>query len=157
YHQTFGECDATRGRPLPTLTNFPPQSSSMFHALGNLVNRYWLWILAGWVLVAIGLHQIAPSWDQVALDGDFEYLPDASTSRRAADLLPEAFPDESAKSQTVLVFAREEGLTGDDRRFAFEVGQERLATLKVGDEGKLHGLPWAHVEDASDPTNTSER
>ncbi len=129
----------------------------MFHALGKLVNRYWFWILLGWIVVAIGLRIVAPSWDQVALDGDFEYLPDDSTSRRGAELLRKAFPDERAKSQIVLIFARKEGLTPEDHKFAFHVGHDRLATLKIGEEGKEHDLPWAHEVDPADPSSISDR
>lgn len=95
----------------------------MFELLGNWVNRYWMAILAFWVVLTIGLKLVAPSWNEVALDGDFDYLPAESTSRRGLDLLQNAFPDEHVKSQIVLVFAREESqLTGPDRQFAIDVG-----------------------------------
>lgn len=94
----------------------------MFRLLGNWVNRYWLAILLFWGVLTIVLKLVAPSWDQVALDGDFDYLPSESTSRRGIVLLQEAFPDEQAKSQIVLVFARpDKPLTKPDRQFAIDV------------------------------------
>ncbi len=97
-------------------------------------------ILVGWVVLAIGLKIVAPTWDQVALDGDFDYLPSESTSRRGLDLLQKAFPDEKAKSQIVLVFAREDTpLTKKDRQFAINVGNQ-LAELKPAAPANL---PWA--------------
>lgn len=101
----------------------------MFELLGKWVNRYWMVILAFWVVLTIGLKIIAPTWNEVALDGDFDYLPADSTSRRGLDLLQQAFPDEHVKSQVVLVFAREQSpLTGPDRQFAIDVGGKlRLA------------------------------
>ncbi|MGI9456057.1 MAG: MMPL family transporter, partial [Aeoliella sp.] len=70
--------------------------------------------------------------------------PDDSTSRRGLDLLQRAFPDEKAKSQIVLVFAREDGpLTKIDRQFAIDTSQN-LAQLQVSSgEGKQLDLPWA--------------
>lgn len=104
---------------------------SMFVALGNWVNRYWLAILVGWVVLAVGLKCVAPTWKEVALDGDFDYLPSDSTSRRGLDLLQQAFPDEHAKSQIVLVFARaDKPLTKPDRQFAIDVAN-RLSRLGV--------------------------
>ncbi len=111
------------------LWKFNRTHALMFEALGNWVNRYWMAILVGWVALAIGLKLIAPSWKEVALDGDFDYLPSESTSRRGLDLLQQAFPDEQAKSQIVLVFARPDApLTKPDRQFAIDVAG-RLARL----------------------------
>ena len=47
-----------------------------------------------------------PPWSSVALDGDLDQLPADTTTARAARLNAEAFPDDRAKSQIVLVFAR---------------------------------------------------
>ncbi|WP_442482809.1 MMPL family transporter [Aeoliella sp. SH292] len=97
----------------------------MFALLGNWVNRHWRLILIGWIVLAVGLKLVAPSWDKVALDGDFDYLPKDSTSRRGLTLLQEAFPDEKVKSTIVLVFARKEApLTKPDRQFALDVATQ---------------------------------
>lgn len=114
----------------------------MFVALGNFVNRFWLAILVGWLVLAIGLKVVSPTWKEVALDGDFDYLPSESTSRRGLDLLQRAFPDEHAKSQIVLVFARaDKPLTKPDRQFAIDVGR-RLSRLGADS--------YAHYDEMAD-------
>lgn len=119
----------------------------MFQLLGNWVNRYWLAILVGWLLLAVGLKLVAPSWEQVALDGDFDYLPSESTSRRGLDLLQHAFPDERAKSQIALVFAREDRpLDPPDRQFAVETANKLAELKEAGSDGELKPLPWADAE-----------
>ena len=51
----------------------------------------------------------APSWEDVARDGDFAYLPDRMSSVRGEKLLEAAFPDERSKSSVFLVLARRDG------------------------------------------------
>ncbi|QDU87719.1 Putative membrane protein YdgH [Pirellulimonas nuda] len=106
--------------------------------LGRLANdRAWLVIL-GWVALAVCLKLVAPGWDQVARDGDLDYLPADVTSQQGAKLLREAFPNERAKSQIVVVLARdEEPLTIDDRNFALEVAKALAA---------LPGVPLADAQ-----------
>lgn len=120
----------------------------MFQLLGNWVNRHWLAILIGWLVLTVGLKLVAPSWEQVALDGDFDYLPSEATSRRGLDLLQQAFPDERAKSQIALVFARRDApLSLPDRQFAVEMAG-KLASLKEPTvDGEAKPLPWADTED----------
>lgn len=71
--------------------------------------RRWPWILVAWLVVAIGMVAIAPSWKVVAYDGDFEYLPAAMPSVAGGRMLDEAFPGERSRSQIVLVLGRESG------------------------------------------------
>jgi len=120
----------------------------MFQLLGNWVNRYWLAILVGWLLLAVGLKMVAPTWEQVALDGDFDYLPSESTSRRGLDLLQHAFPDERAKSQIALVFAhKDRTLDLPDRQFAVETANKLAELKELGSDGEPKPLPWADAED----------
>lgn len=81
----------------------------MFERLGSWVSAHWAWVLAGWIVAIVGLHMVAPPWDEVTLDGDFAYLPDRMTSIRGEKLLAAAFPDAKTKSQLVLVLARDKG------------------------------------------------
>lgn len=105
-------------------------NASSHGLLPNLVNRYWAWLLIGWVVLAVGLKFVAPSWDEVALDGDLEYLPTEVSSSVGKRLLREAFPDEQAQSEAVLVFARPDGpLTVQDRQFVLDIGR-KLETLE---------------------------
>lgn len=108
--------------------------------LASLINRHWLWLLVGWVAVAALLKVVSPSWDQVAKDGDLEYLPAEVASLRGERLLREAFPNERAHSQIVVALSRGgEPLTPDDRKFGLKIAQairadERLSVVDVWDE-----------------------
>ncbi len=74
--------------------------------LRNLTNRYWAAVLVAWLVIALALHFTAKSWKELRADGDLEYLPKHVTSLQGEKLLKEAFPNERARSQIVLVFAR---------------------------------------------------
>ena len=71
-----------------------------------LANRWW--VLATWLVVAVVIRLAAPSWNDVAYDGDFEYLPETMSSVAGGRLLDEAFPGERSRSQIVLVIGRDE-------------------------------------------------
>jgi putative drug exporter of the RND superfamily len=108
----------------------------MFFVLGQLVARRWPWVIAGWILVVVGLRLLAPAWDDVTYDGDLAYLPDQSPSVRGELLLERAFPERHAKSQFVVVLAREDGpLTSKDLHIGFDVARR----LK-----NLHGATLLH-------------
>ncbi len=81
----------------------------MFARLGDLVSRHWLAIILIWIFLALGLRLTAPSWSDIAHDGDLAYLPSDMKSVEGERLLSEAFPRTRSKSQIVLVTAREEG------------------------------------------------
>ncbi|WP_197528647.1 MMPL family transporter [Aeoliella mucimassa] len=118
------------------------------------MNRFWLVLLVGWIVLAIGLKMVAPSWKDVALDGDFDYLPENSTSRRGIELLKKAFPDENVKSQIALVFARpDRPLDKLDRQYAIDVAN-KLAHVDHNNTENLQALKNLIVEKfGSDPTN----
>lgn len=98
--------------------------------LRNLTNRYWPVVLAVWLVIALTLHFTAKSWKELARDGDLEYLPKHVTSLQGEKLLKEAFPNERARSQIVLVFARGgEPLNDDDRVQIAKVSDELRGTL----------------------------
>lgn len=89
----------------------------MFQRVGQFCARRRWEVIAGWLFIALGLRLIAPAWSDVALDGDLDQLPRDTTTARAARLNAEAFPNDRAKSQIVVVFVRSDGpLTPDDRR-----------------------------------------
>ncbi len=103
------------------------------HFLGQWIDRHRWWVLAVWFVAVVLLKTLAPSWETVAIDGDLEHLPAHTTTVRGARLSALAFPDDRAKSQIVLVFARQnQKLMVEDRELAF-----RLA---------------ARFEDLSEPT-----
>ncbi len=63
--------------------------------------------MAAWLLFAVVIRLAAPSWNDVAYDGDFEYLPATMSSVAGGRLLDEAFPGERSRSQIVLVIGRD--------------------------------------------------
>ncbi len=106
----------------------------------SLINRHWAWLLVGWIVLAIALKAIAPTWDEIARDGDLEYLPPSVPSLRGEKLLQEAFPNEKAHSQVSIVLSRDgEKLLPDDRRFGLAIAEsirqtEGLPLVDVWDE-----------------------
>jgi len=107
----------------------------MYKHLGTIVSRGWVLVILAWIALAVGMRYLAPSWDSVTHDGDLAYLPANMTSVRGAALQAEVFAGNRAKSQFVIVLARNEGpLTQNDLVLAESLA-ERFAP--AGD----HGLP----------------
>ena len=82
------------------------KNALMYSLLGRIVARWPAHIVAFWLVLAVGLHFLAPAWNSVALDGDFDYLPRESASLRGMRLLRAAFPEDDARSQIIVVCAR---------------------------------------------------
>ena len=81
-----------------------------------------IWILLGWIALAISIRSTAPSWDEVAFDGDFEYLPSEMSSVAGGHLLDAAFPETRSRSQIVLVLGREQDkLSKEDEIVSFDL------------------------------------
>ncbi len=81
----------------------------MFERLGNLVSRHGGWVIAAWLLVGVGLHLVAPRWNDVTHDGDLAYLPADMPSVAGERALAEAFPNQQARSNLAIVVERPEG------------------------------------------------
>ena len=97
----------------------------MFARLADFVARHWLLVLLAWVVVPVAVQLLAPSWDDVAQDGDFAFLPARMTSVRGEELIRRAFPDQEDKSDVVLVVARAHGrLQRADRAIADQLARE---------------------------------
>lgn len=87
----------------------------MFTSLGSLASRHWGAVILAWGVIAVGLHLVAPRWDDVTHDGDLAYLPDAMPSVQGERMLARAFPENRAKSQLAIIAERDDGrLTRDD-------------------------------------------
>lgn len=75
----------------------------------HAVIKRWWWVLLAWLVLAVGLRSVAPRWNDVAFDGDFDYLPANMSSVAGGRMLDRAFPGERSRSQIVLVLGRKTG------------------------------------------------
>src|SRR5687768_1710529 len=113
----------------------------MFARLGNLVTRHWLPVILAWVALAVVLRLLAPKWDAIAHDGNMAYLPAGMTSVQGEQLLREAFPQNRAKSQVIIVVARDQApLTDDDKDVAADLSDQ---FLELADELAIEDV-WTH-------------
>ena len=97
----------------------------MFARLGDFVTRHWLLVVLGWAALAIVLRFVAPQWNAVAHDGNLAYLPAGMTSAEGERLWREAFPQNRAQSQVIIVIARDEApLTDTDKDVAAYLADE---------------------------------
>ncbi|HEV3444847.1 MAG TPA: MMPL family transporter [Gemmataceae bacterium] len=111
----------------------------MFGFLGNMVARFWPLALAAWILLLALSWMAAPDWDAVTQSGEVTSLPADSPSRRSEQLFRDAFPDQYAGSNIVVVIARQgKELQDEDRKFIQQVLTPRLqqAMATMAGEGK---------------------
>jgi RND superfamily putative drug exporter len=103
---------------------------SIYGGLGVWVSRHWAAVVLAWIALAGGLELAhwrgwTPGWNDITLDGDLAHLPSDTTSLRGARLLAEAFPEDRAKSQIVLVIARsDERLAATDLQLAHSLARQ---------------------------------
>ncbi len=101
----------------------------MFKTLGIFVARHPLAVMLFWFAAAVVARWTAPAWDSVTNDGDLAYLPDRMTTVRGERLLSQAFPENKAKSQLVLIAARKDGqLSPDDLLAVEKLGKAMVET-----------------------------
>ncbi len=81
----------------------------MFDRMVKFIARHWLVVIGGWIVLATGMHLVAPRWQDVAQDGDLAYLPDRMPSVQGERLLAAAFPQFKDKSQIAVVVERTAG------------------------------------------------
>ena len=103
----------------------------MFETLGKLVSRTWPLLLVAWLAVLVGLKLLAPPWHEVAVDGEFAFLPKDSLSLVGEELFRKAW-DEPVASNVVIIVRRENSPTGlldSDKHFIDEVLRPKLERL----------------------------
>ncbi len=97
------------------------------HLAAHVVTRHWGWVIGFWIVLAVGLKLIAPPWESVAKDGDFEFLPSNLPSRVGQRLLDEAFPTQRARSRMVIIVQREDApLQNADFAVSYDLGRRLL-------------------------------
>ncbi len=108
----------------------------MFQLLARLVNHHGWVIIAGWLLVTLGLVYVAPAWESVTKDDDVSFFPAGFPSVIGQSLLKRGFPADAASSQVVLVVERADGkLTRSDYDYIVRLST-RLSQFKQ-DEPQL--------------------
>lgn len=96
----------------------------MFARLGQCVTRYWHLVILAWAVLVVLVRLLAPRWEDVTHDGDLAYLPAEMPSSAGQRLTEEAFPENRARSQIVVIVAREQGpLSSQDLHVADELGR----------------------------------
>jgi putative drug exporter of the RND superfamily len=89
-------------------------------------------MLLFWLVAVIVLRTFAPSWKQIAYDGDFEYLPETTASVAGTKLLDAAFPTERPRSQFMILFTRDSGkLSKRDEHVALDLSRRLRHRLGV--------------------------
>lgn len=118
------------------------------HRWARGVIRYWYLVLIAWFSILVLTRLLSPAWNAIAYDGDFEYLPANLPSVAGRALLDEAFPDERARSDIIIVLARQDQpLTASDDSVALDL-QRRLShrlaevtLVKAAEAGWQGGVP----------------
>lgn len=74
-------------------------------------------VLGFWVVAAIGLTLVAPSLNDVGSSDTADFLPADAPSQQADALLAKLFPGDPTRDASIVVFARQRGLTDGDRAY----------------------------------------
>jgi putative drug exporter of the RND superfamily len=87
----------------------------MFDRLGPLVLRFRFVFVVAWLVAAAAFGALAPSLSQAGSADETSFLPRDAESLAARQLIASAFPQDSAPTLALIVFARPGGLTDADR------------------------------------------
>ena len=72
----------------------------------TVLSRRPAWVVGAWLIVALGVGLAAPNLTKLAAEGQSKLLGPESESRRAAELVRRAWPDQSYESTAVLALHR---------------------------------------------------
>ncbi|MFN2227265.1 MAG: MMPL family transporter [Anaerolineae bacterium] len=75
----------------------------MFERLGRFVARYRVWVILGWIILAVGLTLAAPDLDEVSSSDQRDFLPQSAPFVHAQKVQEAAFPEQSAASSSVIL------------------------------------------------------
>ncbi len=107
-----------------------------------VVRKPWAWIV-GWFVAAIALFVPAPRIPTLLQDSAQGFLPSDLPSERALQRLRQEFPEDAHASRAAIVFARDAGLTADDRAYV-----DRIASALVA---RSNEWGWKITATASSP------
>lgn len=93
----------------------------MFERIGRLAERRFVWVVAGWAILAGLLNAVAPTLDEVATFDETAFLSADAQSLRAARLLERDWPEDEYGKSGAIVFAREPRLRESDHAYAREL------------------------------------
>ncbi|MGE3822153.1 MAG: MMPL family transporter, partial [Isosphaeraceae bacterium] len=79
------------------------------------------WVVGVWVAAAVAVYALAPDLTELAAEGQSRMLGRVAESRRAAEVVRRAWPEQTYGSLALAVLHREAGLTDADRAFAREL------------------------------------
>lgn len=129
-------------------------NQGVFVVGGRWVARRPVAIVVAWLVVLVALRWLAPSWNDVAHDGDLAHLPARMTSVAGERLIREAFPDAQARSQIVVVLSREDGpIEAEDVFVAYDAARRMKAILAASLQQQLPP-PTDQSEDQSADANS---
>lgn len=118
-----------RGPLQPSTSKFSIFDYGQF--LGRFVLRNRIWIVLFWFFLAIWGRTYAPSWEEIAYDGDFDYLPDEMPSVSGMRLLDAAFPGERSRSQLLIVLSRD---SQSAERYVGSPAEGNVTSISKADE-----------------------
>src|ERR1700728_1639296 len=82
----------------------------MFSLVSSLVIRPPRSVILGWLVLAAGLHYLAPPWDRVIKDDEIGFFPADSPSVIGQEVLERGFPRSAGSSAFCWVCERKNGL-----------------------------------------------
>ena len=101
-------------------------------AMRTFVCRRPVWIVTIWLAVAMVVGCLSPDLTKLAAEGQAKMVGSDAESRRAAELVKQAWPDEAYEAMAVAVLYRPGGLSEADRGYALRLSQ-RLEDKKRPD------------------------
>jgi len=103
--------------------------------LRSVVTRRPGWVIGFWLILASFVALASPDLTRLAAEGQAHLVAEDAESSRGADLIRQAWPDQSYESQVVVALSRPSGLTAGDHAYArrlearFESADARPSSL----------------------------
>lgn len=95
--------------------------SRLFARMVDVIEAHAWFVLALWAAAAVGLTIVAPSLNEVGSTDTADFLPPDAPSQQADRVLAELFPDDPSRESSIVVFARDGGLTEGDEAYIASV------------------------------------